>query len=489
MTDTPRAFGRYVLFDEIGGGGMAKVHLGRALGAAGFSRIVAIKRIQPALACEPLSAAMLVDEARLAARIRHPNVVATLDVVNADGELMLVMEYVHGPSLAWLMRVLRTRGERAPLPIAMRIILDTLAGLHAAHEAKSERGRPLEIVHRDVSPHNVLVSAEGAAQLADFGIAKAEGKLADTAHGQIKGKLAYMAPEQLRGESLDRRADVFATGIILWELLTGRALFDASSNTVAAVARRLLEAHVEPPSRYAPVTSELEAIVMRALAAAPSARFETAQAMGAALEAVAPVVNREEVAAWVADVACDLLRERAALVAQIERSSEAFLPVAQDQGTGPMSAREKTATRRHRFTPSAPDETHLDPLTHYSVRAKRRRGRYGIAALLLLSIAASVVLLGPSRRAKEAAPRERTLEITTASAPVAAAAGAEAPEPHEQAEPLRDPAASSPSTSSPRLPSRSSPRHRPAPKAGRVDCDPPYSIDRAGVRVPRRECF
>lgn len=486
MTEVPRVLGRYAIFDEIGGGGMAKVHLGRVLGAAGFSRIVAIKRVQPALAGDPQSAAMLVDEARVAARIRHPNVVQTLDVVNADGELILVMDYVHGPSLSWLMRALRARDECAPLPIAMRIILDTLAGLHAAHEAKSERGRPLEIVHRDVSPHNVLVNAEGTAQLADFGIAKAEGKLTDTAHGQIKGKVAYMAPEQLRGESLDRRADVFATGILLWELLTGRELFRVtSSRTLAAVAQRILEMNVEPPSHFRGISPEVEDIVMRALHADPNERFRTAQAMGLALEAAAPVASREEVAAWIGDVAGALLDERAALVAQVERSSEALLPVAQDRTNESESARFRPGTGAYRSKPTygVHDETELDGRLHPRVRARRRRRRvgYALAALLLLSFAA-VVFVGLSRSAPPGSVPETAVDITIPHGSVRVPARFQTFEPPE---PTTSPPLAVPSTT----PTSSARRHRTAPKVGIIDCDPPYSVDRAGVRVPRPECF
>jgi eukaryotic-like serine/threonine-protein kinase len=194
---------RYVLFDEIGVGGMASVHLGRLLGPAGFTRTVAIKRLHPHLAKDPQLAAMFLDEARLAAAIRHANVVATLDVVEQEGELFLVMEYVHGASLS---RLVRETGAIDP-SIASAVVTGALHGLHAAHEAKDEEGHALEIVHRDVSPENVLVGVDGGARLLDFGVAKAASRLQTTRDGSIKGKLRYMAPEQLAGRKVTRRRD------------------------------------------------------------------------------------------------------------------------------------------------------------------------------------------------------------------------------------------------------------------------------------------
>ena len=225
MTSAEVTVGRYALHHEIASGGMAVVHIGRLMGPVGFARTVAIKRLHPHLAHNPEFVAMFLDEARLAARIRHPNVVSTLDVVATEGELFVVMEYVPGDALARLLFTASSRGESVPLAIASSIMVDVLHGLHAAHEASDERGQPLGLVHRDVSPHNVLVGTDGAAHLIDFGIAKAAGRAQVTREGQLKGKLAYMAPEQLKGSSggakVDRRADVFAVGTILWEIVTG----------------------------------------------------------------------------------------------------------------------------------------------------------------------------------------------------------------------------------------------------------------------------
>ena len=219
-----RIAGRYVLCDEIAHGGMATVYVGRLVGSAGFARTVAIKRLHAAYARDPDFVSMFVDEARLAARIHHPNVVSTLDVVALEGELFLVMEYIQGESLARLERLASDRGDRIPEAMAASMIAGILHGLHAAHEARDERGEPLGIVHRDVSPQNVLVGVDGVARVLDFGIAKAAGRIQTTRDGQLKGKLAYMSPEQLRGE-VTRTTDVYAAGVVLWEALTGRQLF------------------------------------------------------------------------------------------------------------------------------------------------------------------------------------------------------------------------------------------------------------------------
>ena len=200
-----RLVGRYEVHDRIAAGGMATVHLGRLLGAAGFSRTVAIKRLHDGYAKDPEFVAMLLDEARLAALIRHPNVVPTLDVVAEDDELLVVMEYVEGDSVAHLTKLAQSAGQRVPVPFAAAILAQALHGLHAAHEARDKKGEPLGIVHRDVSPQNILVGVDGVARVLDFGIAKAASRATSTEDGQVKGKTAYMAPEQLQHGAVDRR--------------------------------------------------------------------------------------------------------------------------------------------------------------------------------------------------------------------------------------------------------------------------------------------
>ncbi len=304
--------GRYALHDRIASGGMASVHLARLHGEAGFSRTVAIKRLHRSLLREPDFAHMMIDEARMASRIRHPNVAPTLDVVSDDGELLLVMEYVDGLSLYELLKL-----GNAPIPpaVAAAIAAGMLHGLHAAHEARAESGTSLGLVHRDVSTSNVLVGRDGVPRLIDFGVAKAVGKLGATRQGTVKGKFAYMAPEQIAGGAVDRRTDVFAAGLVLWEMLTGRRLRNSGVSIVEAA-----RGGGPPPSRHVPaLDGRWDAITTRAFAAAPAERWPTAREMALAVEAMG-VATTSEVAAWVEALGRDALDRRARLVAAIERS-------------------------------------------------------------------------------------------------------------------------------------------------------------------------
>ncbi len=308
--------GRYAIYDEIASGGMATVHFGCSLGAASFSRVVAIKRLHAHLARENEFVRMFMDEARVAARIRHPNVAPTLDVVATDREIFLVMEYVHGESLSKLLGAMRARREPMPLPVAAAILIGVLGGLHAAHEATDERGISLRIVHRDVSPHNVIVGTDGIARLVDFGIAKAVGRLQQTQTGEIKGKFGYMAPEQVNGSPVTRAADVYAAGVVLWEALTGVPLFNADSDV--ALAAQVLLGNVRPPSYAVPgVPPVFDDITMCALNRDPASRFATARDMARALESV-PVANASHVATWVQSLAGPVLRKREQRLADIE---------------------------------------------------------------------------------------------------------------------------------------------------------------------------
>jgi serine/threonine protein kinase len=311
--------GRYVLHDPIASGGMATVHLGRMLGPAGFSRTVAIKRLHPHHARDPEFVSMFLDEARLAARIQHPNVVATLDVVASHGELFLVMDFVLGESLSQLLRGVRSVDGEAPLKMVSAVMGGVLSGLHAAHEARTERGDAMDIVHRDVSPQNILVGADGVSRVVDFGVAKAVSRLQSTQDGQVKGKLSYMAPEQLLRRKVDRRADLYAAGVVMWEMVTGRKLFltDDPGATIAAV----LEGDVPRPSRLrAEVPSAMDAVILRAVATDPGDRYATALEFVEALESASAPAPPREVAEWVKRVAGAKLKERSDLVAFMEQT-------------------------------------------------------------------------------------------------------------------------------------------------------------------------
>jgi serine/threonine protein kinase/ABC-type sugar transport system substrate-binding protein len=320
--DTVRGMGsRYAMFDEIGAGGMAAIHVGRQRGPAGFSRTVAIKRLHPQFARDPDFVKMFLDEAHLAARIRHPNVVSPIDVVVADGELFLVMDYVPGESLSRLTRASDGAGKGISLRTARSILSNVLYGLQAAHDAKSERGEKLGIVHRDVSPQNVLVGVDGIARVLDFGIAKAVGRATTTRDGQVKGKLAYMAPECFQGGIVDSRSDVYSATVVLWEVLTGERLFKGETDSQTLM--RVLSGEVTPPSRIsAEASRELDAVVLRGLSRDPSKRFQTARDMALALENTGPLATAAEVGEWVDRVAHAELLERAKIVAEIERASD-----------------------------------------------------------------------------------------------------------------------------------------------------------------------
>jgi serine/threonine-protein kinase len=309
--------GRYALFGKFATGGMATVHLGRLDGAGGFSRVVAIKRLLPHLVENTEFAEMLLKEARVAARVRHPNVVPTLDVVASKGEVLLVLEYVHGESLSALCRAQAKRREPMPIGIVISVMHDVLQGLHAVHEATDEKGRSLGLVHRDVSPPNVVVGVDGMARVLDFGIVKALEHLEETIPNRLKGKTGYMSPEQIQGTRLTRVSDVFAAGIVLWEMLTLRRF--APGPTDRDRMERILSGSYMRPSQHRPeVKGPLDDVVMRALAFRPEDRYPTAREFAAALEAAGEATSSGTVGHWVESLAEKLLSERARLIAEVE---------------------------------------------------------------------------------------------------------------------------------------------------------------------------
>ena len=308
---------------------MATVHLARLVGPVGFARTVAVKQIHQHLASDAKVRSMFIDEARMAARVQHPNVVAVLDVVADERELLLVMDYVHGESLARLAPPSSdgdSGGNRGvPVPIASAILIGVLHGLHAAHEAKDEKGQPLSLVHRDVSPQNILVGLDGAPRVVDFGIAKAAGRIQTTVDGQLKGKAGYLAPEQILDAVVDRRSDVYAASVVLWELLAGRRLFDGSGP--ASKLRQVLNPTYEAPSRYAKgVPAEIDRLVMKGLAWEADDRFPNAWDMATALENAAPPASVRQISEWVEAIAGAALRRLAQRVAAIESASPSDVP-------------------------------------------------------------------------------------------------------------------------------------------------------------------
>ena len=279
-------FGRYETIAQIASGGMATVYLGRAVGVGGFERKVAIKVMHDHIADDPDFVAMFLDEARLAARIHHPNVVGTIDVQKTDEAMFLVMEYIEGASLRRVLRACKKEGVELPLEIALRIMVDTLSGLHAAHQLKGREDELLNLVHRDVSPHNILVGVDGVSRITDFGVARAEARLGSTRGGQLKGKIAYMPPEQGRGEEIDRRADVYAAGVVFWETLTLERLFKAEHEG-ALIAMILTGCDRRPQEVNPKIPDAIDAVCMKALAVDPQERYATTADFAEAIEAAA----------------------------------------------------------------------------------------------------------------------------------------------------------------------------------------------------------
>jgi serine/threonine-protein kinase len=285
-----RHLGRYQVLCQLAAGGMAGVYVARALAVAGFERLVAVKVLHPHLAHEEEFISMFLDEARLAARIRHPNVVPTLDISDTEGDgFFLVMEYIEGHHLGALLQQAAKDNLRVPPSVIVRVVLDALGGLSAAHTLVDERGAPLNLVHRDVSPHNIMVGTDGVSRLTDFGVAKAEVRLTSTRDGQFKGKLAYMAPEHASTGQADQRSDLFAMGVILWEGLTGRRLFRADTN--AQTLQKILVEEIPAPSSVRDELAPFDALCAKAMAREPEDRFQSADEFAAALEDVAAVAG------------------------------------------------------------------------------------------------------------------------------------------------------------------------------------------------------
>ncbi|MFO0555454.1 MAG: serine/threonine-protein kinase [Polyangiaceae bacterium] len=301
---------------------MATVHIGRLLGADGFSRTVAIKRMHPHLAEDAEFCRMFVEEAHIAARVQHANVVSTLDVVREGRELFHVMEYVDGDSFARVLGRVQKRGAQLPLDIVGGIVVQMLSGLHAVHEARGEDGKPLGLIHRDVSPDNILIGRDGVARVLDFGIAKATELGRRTQVGKIKGKVAYMAPEHIRGKDVDRRADVYAAAAVLWEALVGRRLVDGASDL--ELIHSALHLKPSPPSQFVPgLSPQIDAVVMKGLAANAADRFQTAREMANAVERELGTASPSSIASLLEAVLGVELEQRAERVSSaVRRAAE-----------------------------------------------------------------------------------------------------------------------------------------------------------------------
>ncbi len=398
-----RVLGPYELLVPVGVGGMARVWAARVRATG---QIVALKMLHPHIAENPSFQEMFLDEARIASRVRHPNVCATFELADHEGVLTMAMEWVDGASL---MRLLRPGPEadegrpRVPVPFrqAVRIVADACAGLHAAHETVGDDGRPLAVVHRDVSPHNVLLTTGGAVKMTDFGVAKALGKSHMTIAGQIKGKLAYMSPEQLMGDGVDRRSDVFALGCVLYEITTGERPFRGEHDPQVMAA--IMMGSFAPPSEIVPgYPPELEAILGRALAADPAQRFASAEHLRVALEqwlrTSGPPIEPRHVAALLHERLGGEIADRARAVASIapQGPSQAVT----DSGSGAMEIDRRPGT---------------------SPKAASTNGTIWLVLAVMLGAGLGLGVLGWLRATRRPRPAAAIAAPASASAPVALA--------------------------------------------------------------------
>jgi len=523
-----RQVGRYLICGEMASGGMATVHLGRLLGPAGFSKIVAIKRLHAHFASDPEFLSMFIDEARLASAISHPNVVSSLDVVAEDGELLLVMEYVQGETLAQLIRLARKRDTSPPLGIVQRILCDALDGLHAAHIA-SVGGRPLNIVHRDVSPQNIMVGANGVARVLDFGIAKAESQRQATLPGLVKGKFSYLSPEQIRGLPVDARTDVFSAGVVLWESLTGQRLFSkpgaAAKQGATETVERVLDAPIPAPSSKNPlVSAALDRVVSKALERKRALRYQSAAEFADALRAVSGEATRAELSAWVSSTAAEALAQRRAALQELEmmavadahvRPSPAPAPDWNDETVVELPTAERASAHllwesKSASITSGGTTRSLTP----DIQAPARLRYVAGVGLALLVSSLTIIGIASFRRhvaaaaASSARPApfvpEHKLPVTPTTVPMNTApehplalASASAEPPATVSVPVvqLDQLPAAPQVAP--LRSVVAGAHPVAVKTTRsertsasaVDCDPPYRIDASGVRRVRFECL
>jgi len=315
-------FGKYDLLAQLATGGMAEIWLARVSGAAGFEKLVVVKRLLENLAVNPDYVEMFLDEARINARLSHGNVVQVLELGQVEGRYFMSMEYVAGMTVAQLGKRATQRLGAVPQEIACGVVVQACAGLHHAHDMRQPDGTPLKIIHRDVSPQNLILSFEGQVKVVDFGIAKAEGRIAQTRAGLVKGKSAYMSPEQCLGLPLDRRSDVFALGIVLWELCTSRRLFRRAQpyQTFDAITREDI-----PPPRALnqAVDPAIEGVVLRALARKVEQRYPSAGELQEELEQAMHKAglrgNASDLQKFVAEEFPDLAADQQQLISEVSK--------------------------------------------------------------------------------------------------------------------------------------------------------------------------
>jgi eukaryotic-like serine/threonine-protein kinase len=451
MTELGR-LGRYRLLRRIAVGGGAEVYLASAEGLAGFSKQVVVKHLFPEHAREPALVSMFLDEARLGALLRHPHIVEVYDIGSEGGEYFIAMEHVPGHDLRDLLNA--RPGEPLPLSAALAVVQGVAAGLHHAHEQRDARGQLLGVVHRDVSPANVLLGWDGAVKLSDFGVAKWTEQQSRTEQGTLKGKLSYMSPEQCRGQDLDRRSDVFALGVLLYELTIGDKPFRAASDfeTLSAIVAGRYDAPAEEQAGYPPA---LAAIVRRALEVDRDQRFPDAAALVAALAQVAAELGVAGGAADVSRCLHERFPEGETTPAPVEAPAAAV---------GDRTRTDAAATERPRA-----EAVTSDAETTAGSRVRRRTRVLALAGLAVVAIAGSLAAVlalsapAPETPAGPAAVQARPV----VRAPVAAPTPAPGTSPSPPA-----PAPSSAASPSGTPPMRRKPAVRPRPPEGQTVWDP-----------------
>ncbi len=467
MFDTISAgqvLGRYELLLPIAQGGMASVWAARLKGSRGFQKMVAIKTMLPGLIDDPQFERMFLDEASLASQVHHPHVIEIMDLGEQDRVLYIVMEWVDGEPLSVILKYAASRGGM-PLPIAVHVVIQACRGLHAAHELRDDSGVIVGLVHRDVSPQNVLLTYDGVVKVVDFGVAKVTNRASgETRAGQLKGKIAYMSPEQLRGDRIDRRTDVFAMGILLYMMTTGRHPFrgDDEPATIRQISAE--EPAVMPSALIANYPPALEQIVMQALAKDPAKRYPTANDIVVALSRAMPPSTDEEVAAFLRALLPDRLEKRKSMIKsaleQADRREQPSAPQQQPPRDTNDDATKRDGLISHRdLTPStgASLPGALTGQELIGARSKPPAQRSRLARLLIgAAVAATVLLIGTAaimraRRPADEAPTvagtvdapKLTTEVAAAPppAPTDSAVGLPSAEPSAGVAPTAAPAA------------------------------------------------
>ncbi len=476
----PQFVGRYEVLVPIASGGMATVYLARSRGAGGFAREVALKLTHLHLRESQEFESLLLEEAKLASSIRHQNVVSVLDVGDDPLGLFLVMDYVEGDTLSGLLR--RARNDGLPLErgLAMRILQDALAGLHAAHDTCDGDGRPLHLVHRDFSPQNILVGTDGVTKLTDFGIAKAASRAGNTSTGILKGKIAYMSPEQAKGSPLDRRADVWAAGVLAWEIVTGRSLWPRDQEDVST----LIKLVTTPPPRLREldpgVSEALDETVAKALSMEPGDRWPTAEAFAKALAAASPAGSVEDLAAAVRALAGPKLEHRRAQVRSMGALRAKMGEITEASVMTPSGMQPRVPSRPIFEDPDESDATEIlaeppvmrapSPPAEPGLERRKKAGWLApVAAVAIVALGVATLALAGRRPSAQS-----TKQVATAT---------------NSAEPRPEPAASEPSaTATPTVPTGVATGHvvATAPATGTGAPTPtPTVVPRGPVARPR----